>query len=208
MQIDDSVVDHDYLYDEDAPPPSSSQRPLDEQRSVQRLHGQSGKGGEAGGADSRESVCSIAPERSGRRPSIGGWSASGRRLSIGCAASGVNARRSERAGKGGGGRGSFMEVRGGQQHGKQVLLLEARVAAMDTQLEAQGAAFRHVAESLVTLGAALNVPLTTVPPLPPAPPPRRARAPEPERRRSQPAEHIQQTFQDDSDADSQRSTDF
>ena len=74
------------------------------------------------------------------------------------------ARQSIRRGsvKGGGGRGSVKDVRAGQQ----VVLLEARVASLETQLEVQDAAFCHVAEALATLGAALNV---SLPPVPPAP---------------------------------------
>ena len=62
-----------------------------------------------------------------------------------------------------GGRGSAKDL---GRSVKQVEMLEARVTSIETQLESQDAAFRHVAEALATLGAALNV---SLPPVPPAP---------------------------------------
>ena len=62
-----------------------------------------------------------------------------------------------------GGRGSAKDL---GRSVKQVEMLEARIASIETQLESQDAAFRHVAEALATLGAALNV---SLPPVPPAP---------------------------------------
>jgi hypothetical protein len=62
-----------------------------------------------------------------------------------------------------GGRGSAKDL---GRSVKQVEILEARVASIEKQLESQDAAFRHVAEALATLGAALNV---SLPPVPSAP---------------------------------------
>lgn len=62
-----------------------------------------------------------------------------------------------------GGRGSAKDL---SRSMRQLETLEGRVASMESQLESQDAAFRHVAEALATLGAALNVALPPVPPSP------------------------------------------
>ena len=62
-----------------------------------------------------------------------------------------------------GGRGSAKDLSRSIRH---LEALEGRVASIESQLESQAAAYRHVAEALATLGAALNVALPPVPPSP------------------------------------------
>jgi len=137
MQIDDSVV-HQPTEGED-----SANAPLvvfDKQNKIQKIDGVEGEEGED-------------PQHTGAVPEEAETPHSPAPRQSGRRASAVKS----------GGRGSAKDLSRSMRH---LEALEGRVASIESQLESQAAAYRHVAEALATLGAALNVALPPVPPSP------------------------------------------